>query len=169
MVASEVEMIKAAIVALKDRNGSSRVAIKKFVLTTYAKEIKANIMSTALKDPAFVSNGGKWKVTLASCLEATAKKAAAAAAAKTPSATKRARVAAVRKKGSKGAAAAASSSSTSADKHKGKDYMGAKAVKSKLNAEVKCLAKMVDRDWHDGTEEQGGCSLPRDACSLWLD
>jgi hypothetical protein len=98
---------------------------------------------------------------------AIAKKAAAAGAVKTPSATKRARVAAVRKKGSKGAAAAASSSNTGADKHKGKDYLGAKAVKSKLNAEVKCLAKMVDRNWHDGTEEQGGCSLPRAACCLW--
>eukprot|EP01047_Picozoa_sp_COSAG01_P022522 COSAG01_NODE_1340_length_10648_cov_10.144089_1_plen_163_part_00 len=160
-------MIKAAIVALKERNGSSIVAIKKFVLTTYAKEIKGKIMSTALKDPAFVSNGGKWKVAKAAVAKTIAKKTAAAGAVKTPSATKRARVAAVRKKGSKGAAAAASSSNTSADKHKGKDYLGAKAVKSKLNAEVKCLAKMVDRDWHDGTEEQGGCSLPRAACCLW--
>jgi histone H1/5 len=57
------EMCKAAIIALKERSGSSRQAIKKYILATYGKEPTTKLLSTALAKDIFVPNKGKFKLT----------------------------------------------------------------------------------------------------------
>eukprot|EP01049_Picozoa_sp_SAG25_P000630 SAG25_NODE_22_length_22323_cov_52.926874_15_plen_148_part_00 len=61
---STADMCKAAIAALKDRQGSSLPAIKKYVLATYGKEIKGKLVTAALaKADIFIKVGGKYKLT----------------------------------------------------------------------------------------------------------
>ena len=57
-----VEMCSEAILALKERDGSARQAIKVYVYTTYGTEVSPRSMSRALKDPMFVENRGKFQL-----------------------------------------------------------------------------------------------------------
>ena len=70
------EMCKAAILALKERSGSSRQAIKKYVAANFGKDIGGKLMSTALaKEDIFIKNGGKFKLTAAAKKPPAKKKA----------------------------------------------------------------------------------------------
>ena len=77
------DMCKEAILSLKDRAGSSRHAIKAYILAKYGKEPSPKALTTALSKDIFVKNKGSYKLGAAP-KKAPAKKAAAkkAAAAK---------------------------------------------------------------------------------------
>lgn len=85
---STVDMCKAAILALKERNGSSRHAIKKYVLATFKKTIGGKLMSSTLSKAAvFVQVRGKFKLTATAKMPVTpaaARGGSAAAALATP-------------------------------------------------------------------------------------
>jgi len=67
-------IIKAAILDMKDRTGSSLQALNKWIAANEKKEIKKHVMSAALKKG--VADGSLVKVKASYKLSADAKKAA---------------------------------------------------------------------------------------------
>jgi hypothetical protein len=120
------DMCQEAFLSLKDRAGSSRQAIKTYILAKYGKEPTAKALTAALAKDIFIKDKGTFKLTPA---------APAPAAASTAAAPK------VKKASKKKKAFV--------------KVLDAKPLKLKLNNMIKRLAKMVDDDWHDGYEEQG--------------
>jgi histone H1/5 len=57
------DMCKEAILSLKDRTGSSRHAIKAYILAKYGKEPTAKALTAALAKDIFVKNKGSFKLT----------------------------------------------------------------------------------------------------------
>jgi hypothetical protein len=57
------DMCKEAILSLKDRTGSSRHAIKAYILAKYGKEPAAKALTAALAKDIFVKNKGSFKLT----------------------------------------------------------------------------------------------------------
>ena len=150
--------------SMKDRTGSSRHAIKAYILAKYGDEPTAKALTHALSQDIFVKNKGSFMLKpgfrspAAEPLASLAASSGLATALRdvkremgggipTPSA------AAAQPKPEKKKSAAAGAKKPG--KEKFVKVLDAKPLKLKLNNMVKVLAKMVDDDWHDGWEEQG--------------
>lgn len=60
---STADMCKEAVLSLKDRTGSSRHAIKAYILAKHGKEPTAKSLTAALGKDMFVKNKGSFKLT----------------------------------------------------------------------------------------------------------
>lgn len=78
---STVDMCKEAIAALRDRTGSSRHAIKAYILAKFGLEPTPKALTKALSKGDFVKNKGSYKLTTRARSQANAALAAASRAA----------------------------------------------------------------------------------------